>query len=191
MEALETTEQAARAAGTGGQALRPEEIFRAHAADVGRWARRLGGPGIDAEDVVQEVFAKVWEKHAGFRGDSQMTTWLFRITANEVLRRRRRGVWQRLFGGDEEQAEQVASRSPSAHERLEREEEIARLYRALDRLGEKYRVPLVLFEIEELSGERIAELLDLPVATVWVRLHRARARLVQALAGLDREEVAR
>ena len=47
-------------------ALDPAEVFRLHAEEVGRWARRLGGPGVDAEEVVQDVFVKVWERLSGF-----------------------------------------------------------------------------------------------------------------------------
>src|SRR2546423_1814126 len=65
------------------------EVYRRHAADVARWAARLGGPLIDVDDVVQEVFVVVNRKLPHFRGDAKVTTWLFRITDHVVRNHRR------------------------------------------------------------------------------------------------------
>src|SRR5262249_14147909 len=66
------------------------DLYRAHAQTVARWASRLGGPAIDVEDVVQEVFLVVQRRLDGFRGDAHVKTWLYRITANVVRWRRRK-----------------------------------------------------------------------------------------------------
>jgi RNA polymerase sigma-70 factor (ECF subfamily) len=66
-------------------------------------------------------------------------------------------------------------------EDLERREEGMRLYAALDRLPEKYRSVLILFTLEEATGDQIATLLGIDTNTVWVRLHRARAKLADLL----------
>jgi RNA polymerase sigma-70 factor (ECF subfamily) len=68
---------------------------------------------------------------------------------------------------------------------MEHRERQVRLYRALDRLPDRYRTTLVLYEIEELSGEQVAELTGTSVGTVWVRLHRGRERLVELLGQED------
>src|SRR5438067_5524112 len=78
-------------------------VYRAHAQDVARWAQRLGGPAVDVEDVTQEVFLAVHRKLAGFRGDSSLTTWLYRITENVVRHRRRKDRWRKRLSGSAEE----------------------------------------------------------------------------------------
>ncbi|MGC4118995.1 MAG: sigma-70 family RNA polymerase sigma factor [Myxococcales bacterium] len=166
-------------------AREPADVYRLWAPTVGRWAHQLSGPGADVDDVVHDVFLKVYQHLPEFRGESQLSTWLFRITANEVARRRRRAKLTRwLFGGTQEQQRQaldVASRSDGPLEALQREQEVAALYRALDCLRERDRTVLILFEIEGLSGEEIAQLMEARVGTVWTWLHRARAKLLVEL----------
>ena len=76
-----------------------EEVYRAHRGAVMGFARRLGGRHLDVDDVVQDVFLRVQKDLAHFRGDAQLTTWLFRITRNVVgLHQRRAKVRQWLRG---------------------------------------------------------------------------------------------
>jgi RNA polymerase sigma-70 factor (ECF subfamily) len=67
-----------------------EEVYRRHAVLVIRWASRLGGPALDVEDVVQDVFVRVQKDLHAFRGDAQMTTWLYQVTRNVVGHRIRK-----------------------------------------------------------------------------------------------------
>ncbi len=159
-----------------------DAVYRAHAQTVARWAARLGGPAIDVEDVTQEVFLIVHRQLASYRGDARITTWLYRITANVVRWRRRKERWRRWLGGSaDEVAGDVAAPSPAPDEALARRQAERTLYRALDGLAPKYREALVLFEIEGLSGDEIAEMMGARPATVWVWLHRARAQLLERL----------
>jgi RNA polymerase sigma-70 factor (ECF subfamily) len=75
---------------------------------------------------------------------------------------------------------------PTPVEELERRREGERLRRAIDALGESPRTVFILFELEGLSGEQIAELTGLKIDTIWVQLHRARARIRKRLAKEDR-----
>jgi RNA polymerase sigma-70 factor (ECF subfamily) len=162
------------------------EVYRAHAQRVAAWAARLGGPSVDAEDVVQEVFLIVHRLLPTFRGDAQVTTWLFRITQNVVRHRRRQGRWRRWLGGSaDDVAGNVASGRPTPVEDLERRQASDLVYRVLDGMSDRYRTVIVLFELEQRSGEEIAELLGTKVATVWVWLHRARAQFAKRLAKID------
>ena len=175
----------------GAEPIDPSEIFRHYAPAVGRWAHRLGGPSTDVDDVVQEVFVRAYEQLSRFRGESKLSTWLFQITLNEVRQRKRRARWVGwLTPGESERAVKEPEESPdlSPLSRLERSQDIRRLYRALDGLKEKYRVPLVLFEIDEMSGEDIAELMEVNINTVWVWLHRGRTQLLERLVALEEEE---
>jgi RNA polymerase sigma-70 factor (ECF subfamily) len=144
------------------------ELYRAHAQTVARWASRLGGPAIDVEDVVQEVFLVVQRRFDGFRGEAHIKTWLYRITANTVRWRRRKEKWRRWLGGSaDEVAGGLAARGPTPLESLE-------VYRVLDGMRERYRTVLILFEIEGMTGAEIAALMGAKVDTVWVWLYRAR-----------------
>jgi RNA polymerase sigma-70 factor (ECF subfamily) len=163
-----------------------DALYRAHAGAVARWAAHLGGPRLDIEDAVHEVFLVVSKRLPEFRGDAKVTTWLYRITERVVRGGRRRERVRRWIDfvrrGDVERSLSPPRLSPV--EELERRQSRETVYRILDRLTDKYRRVLVLFELEELSGEQIAELTGLKLATVWVHLHRARA---QFLAEMNRE----
>ncbi len=165
-----------------------EEIYRAHAGSVTRWASRLGGPGADLEDLVQEVFIRVQRYLPSYRGEAQLTTWLFRITANVVRQHRRRERW-RGFLGRSQDAEDGTTREPemSPEDQVAKHEASRLVYRALDRMKERYRTAIILFEIEDLPGERVAELMGITVANVWVLLHRARAELVKQVEAIRGE----
>jgi RNA polymerase sigma-70 factor, ECF subfamily len=160
--------------------LQLSEIYAAYGDTVARWVLRLGGPGFEAADAVQEVFAVVAQRLGSFRGDSLLATWLYGITENVVRRQRQKDRVRRWFLGGENAAEPVAT-GPQPLEILERRQAIALVYRALDRLREPYRSAFILFELEELSGQEIAELKGSPIATVWVWLHRARAQFLKHL----------
>ncbi|MFZ5468478.1 MAG: RNA polymerase sigma factor [Myxococcota bacterium] len=169
--------------------LTVEEVYRAHVQLVARWARRLGGPAIDVEDVVQEVFLAVHRKLGGFRGDAAVSTWLYRITDNVVRHRRRKERWRHWLGGtSEEVGGALESDAPTPSAAVEARQDSERVWRVLDQMKDKYRTVLVLFELEGMSGEKIAELTGARVATVWVWLHRARSDFSKRLAALEGKE---
>jgi RNA polymerase sigma-70 factor (ECF subfamily) len=152
-----------------------DELYDRYAPRVASWASRLAGPGIDAEDVVHEVFLIVQVQLPRYRGRDHLTTWLYRITAN-VVRDRRRREW-RLLRRHHHAADALGwASAPTPLDELERLQATALVYRILDQLRENYRTVLILFELEELPGEEIAELLGVKLSTVWVWLHRARAQ---------------
>jgi RNA polymerase sigma-70 factor (ECF subfamily) len=158
-------------------------LYAEHGQSVARWALRLGGPDFEAADAVQEVFAIAAEQLPSFRGESKIATWLYGITENVVHQTRRRERMRRWFLGQARQRD-VPALDTGPSEAIERRQSNALVYRALDRLREPYRSALILFEIEELSGEEIAELKHCKVATVWVWLHRARAQFLAQLTAL-------
>jgi RNA polymerase sigma-70 factor (ECF subfamily) len=165
-----------------------DALYRAHAGPVARWAARLGGPGYDVEDLVHEVFLVVRRRLPEFRGDAKLSTWLYRITLRVALQNRRKERFRRWFGGARrlEIEDAIAPSRLTPVDDLERRQDTEACYRILDGMPDKYRTVLILFELEELSGEEIAALTGLKLATVWVRLHRARARFlaeVRRMAG--------
>jgi RNA polymerase sigma-70 factor (ECF subfamily) len=170
-------------------ALNAAQLFVAYADAVASWASRLGGPAIDVEDVVQEVFIVVHRRLARFRGDASVTTWLFGITNNIVYQQRRKARRRHWFGRGEEPIDDVAPQ-PTPIEELERHRRAVAVYRVLERMRESHRTVLILSELEGLSGEEIATLTGLKLGTVWVRLHRARAEFSQLARKLIPDEIA-
>jgi RNA polymerase sigma-70 factor (ECF subfamily) len=150
------------------------ELYRAHGARVTRWVARMAGPFLDVEDLVQDVFVKAHQLLPEFRGDAEITTWLYRITENLVISRRRRERVRRWLRRTQEV--DVPIGYPTPLDELERREAQRLIYRLLEGVPERYRVVFILFELEGLPGEEIAELTGVKLATVWVRLHRARTR---------------
>lgn len=165
---------------TAPDALGAEDVRR-----IEGWVRRLAGPGCDAEDMVQEVLIAAWKGRKAFRGDAKLGTWLFRITEKVILKRRRsEGRFRRWLKRSEHEADHVAHiRGPS--DDLERQEKVRLLYQALDRLPEKHRTPLILFELEGLDTDDIGVLLGCTPNNVRVRLHRGRAQLFIELTQLQ------
>jgi RNA polymerase sigma-70 factor, ECF subfamily len=177
--------QAARPAVRGEAKLELGAVYREHAELVKRWALRLGGPALDAEDVVQEVFLVVQRRLHEFRGDAKLTTWLYRITLHVVHKQAGRQKLRRwLRGLVHDFAGDVPDEHLGPYQEVERQEAARLVYRALDGLNHKHRAAVILYELEGCSGEEIAELMGTKLATVWVWLHRGRARFLERLREL-------
>jgi RNA polymerase sigma-70 factor (ECF subfamily) len=135
---------------------------------------RIAGVG-DAEEVSQEVFVRIFRGLARFRGDSQLSTWIYRLAVNAALshveRRPRRAE------GEDALAHVAAEDKPATDPYL-----VARLEQALAALPAGYRAVLVLHDVEGLSHEEIGEILDCRVGTSKSQLHKARAKMRELLA---------
>jgi RNA polymerase sigma-70 factor (ECF subfamily) len=155
------------------------------------------GPSHDIEDVVHEVFLIACRRLNEFRGDAKITTWLYEIAVRVVQERRRmqRRTWW-LFGrvpaheswrearGTDETA-RIPADQPSALDLLERKEAAGALYQILDGLPDKYRTTIILFELEELSGNEIAAITKTSLSNVWIRLHRGRQQFLKRLLAYE------
>ena len=160
-----------------------DRMYERHVRDVHRWVGRLAGPRDDVDDLVHEVFLVAMRRRGEFRGDGKVSTWLFRISALVVKERRGRERTRRwLFNRHHHVLINERPAAVTPLDELERRERVARLYAALNRLPDRYRTPLILYELEGMSGQDIASLLDAKLNVVWVRLHRGRARLLRELA---------
>jgi RNA polymerase sigma-70 factor (ECF subfamily) len=153
-----------------GDRLAWRELYERHFTFVLRSARRLGTPPAEAEDVTQEVFAVAFRKLGRFES-GKLSTWLYRICANVVSdqhrRRRVRQAFAHLFSRTD-----ADERTPEGE--LEQSQAQAQVGKILASMSPKKREVFVLFEIEGLSGDAIAERVGCPVETVWTRLHHAR-----------------
>ena len=149
-------------------------LYDAHFEFVWRSLRRLGVREPDVLDIAQKVFLVAHLKLAEFEGRSRVTTWLFSICQRVASDYRRSAPVRREVATEASELERVSESHGVALEQLEARQK-ARLAEAiLDKVPETQRVVLVLFELEGMSGEEIAELLEVSVGTVRSRLRLAR-----------------
>ena len=130
----------------------------------------------EAEDVVQGVMLSIAHALPGFRGDSSLSTWIYRIATNAARDHLRR---QRSLPGMTEHHE-LCSEVDLSHAHI-RDEMGACIRSLIDQLPQSYRMVLLLSDYEECSNPEIAAILDLSLDTVKIRLHLARARLRQLM----------
>ncbi len=142
--------------------------------------RALSNPH-DAEDATQEAFVRAWVALPGFRRKAQFRTWLYRIVTNLCYNKLPRLRRELAALGEHDVADlpQETGADPAAP--LEAEEQRAFLHRQIESLPESYRVLIALRYQEELSYTEIAEVMSLPLGTVKIGLHRAKAQLRAAL----------
>lgn len=156
------------------------ELYRRHADFAWRTLRRLGVSETEAGDAVQDVFLVVHEKLGQFEGRSSMTTWLFTICRTVARKRRRKAHDARSHSPDARVEEELDLRADVARE-AEHNERLALLTQILSTFEVEQRNVFILFEIEKLTGEEIAELLSVPLGTVYSRLQLARKAFQKAL----------
>ncbi len=159
-----------------------DQIVAEHQPRVAALAYRLLGWSGDVEDVVQEVFLSVLKGLPKFRGQARFSSWVTRITINKCRTYRRRRLL-RLRWLDST-SRQVNASSGLVAERTLDQESVKRIHRAIRGLPMRYREVVVLRYLEEMPIEAIGEVLGTKPNTIEVRLHRARARLKEKLAGL-------
>jgi len=161
-----------------GRVERFEILVHRYQRLVATAALRMGTPREEVEDVSSEVFYKVYRSLGRYRPEHALSTWLYRITVNAALDRKRS---TRHESHMEELSPTLADGRRSVHEVASDRERARLLQEALERIPGHYRSPLVLAHIEGLPLEEIARILDLPEGTVKSRLFRARAMLKEII----------
>lgn len=150
-------------------------LYDRYAPCVHRFISALGIPMEEREDAAQDVFMAVYRSLGRFRGEAQLSTWIYRIAARHAGRLgRRRRVREFL--------NVLVLREPGpapVPDPSERASQLHLLDRLLRKLQPKKRVVFVLFEIEGLPVEEIARVVGCPENTVWSRLHHARAEMLK------------
>jgi RNA polymerase sigma factor (sigma-70 family) len=141
----------------------------------------------DADDITQEVFIQVFRSVSSFKGDSQFSTWLYRITIGKALdhekkkkRKKRFGFVQTLFGGDgEEQIHAVEFDHPGV--KMENKERANELFKALKQIPDKQRIAFTLHKLEGQSYQEVAGIMNTTLYAVESLMGRAKANLRTAL----------
>jgi RNA polymerase sigma-70 factor (ECF subfamily) len=156
-----------------------EELFTLFRGQVLALCLHITGSRADAEDAAQDVFLALHRSLRSFRGDSRLSTWVFRIAVRAAVR-----VKARRSSASNPAGRQARTALPGEEEmRAIHRVTASRLLAALARLSLEHRVVLSLFALRGLTHAEIAEILGVPVGTVWSRLHQARQRLGTLLEG--------
>lgn len=168
-----------------GESFDLDAVYRLHASDVSRWLRQLAHRD-DVSDLLHEVFVVAQRRSADFRGDASVRTWLYAIAVRVVAGFRRKQRLRRLFflepKPDEAPPEPIDEKTPFSAVASKRASEA--VHRVLDRLSERDRMLIVLFEIEGQSAAEIQVIAGLTPNGVWVALHRARRRFKEIFVDL-------
>ena len=160
-----------------------DRIYAEHHARILRYLTRMVGAQ-DAEDLAQEVFIRAAKAYDDFRHEAKIETWLYRIATHVAVDRLRGTASRRetLLG---QELDEVAADGQESVSSLE-EKTLRRAANECIRnviygLPENYRTPLILSELEGFTNREIAEIMDVSLDTVKIRLHRAKEQLKQAL----------
>lgn len=171
-----------------------EQIVVEHQAMVFRTLVRLTGRREDVEDLAQEVFLRLYRALPAFRGEAQLSTYLYRIVVNvaqDEWKRRRRlerplvSISASISTAGDENAptweDELEHPGPDAEQELVERQFQQLVEEQLQRLSGAERTVLVLYHQEELNYEQIAETLQLPIGTVRTHLHRGRKKLREGI----------
>lgn len=158
-----------------------EAVVRRHKNRIYRTCLAMLGDPVEADEAAQDVFVRLYDNFRKFRGESRLSTWLYRVAFNGCADRLRKSRSERM------DRTELAGMDPPSSDRpdrwLEEKETAARLRRALDELPEEFREVVILRELEGCDYAEISEILDVPIGTVESRLFRGRQKLKDLLSG--------
>jgi RNA polymerase sigma-70 factor (ECF subfamily) len=171
------------------------ELVRRYQARVMNLISRVLNDREASDDLAQEVFVRVFVHRRNYRRGSKLSTWVFTIAANlaknEIRRRVRRRNWFSLDAMQEAVGDSTSVLADSTEGRektLERQQAQQEIGRAIATIPEKYRLSLVLRDVEGLAYEEIAVVLGIPGGTVRSRINRARTMLKRKLQPMLRRD---
>jgi len=162
-----------------------QAIYSGHYPKIVRYLARTVGEA-EAEDVAQEVFVKVHAALDSFRGESKLSTWIYRIATNAAMdhlrsRAAKHGRNFELVHEGEDGEAALRDDKPAPDEFLIRKDMNQCIQGIVENLPENYRAVLVLSDLEGLTNAEIGEVLGISLETVKIRLHRGRVRLKKEL----------
>ncbi|MGH9511784.1 MAG: RNA polymerase sigma factor [Terriglobales bacterium] len=173
-------------------------LFYAHKARIYSVCLRMTNNTAEAEDLTQDSFLQVFRKLDTFRGDSALSTWLYRIAVNTVLMHFRKKALKQVSLDEpfSQDAKQVRREYGSRDGRLSGSVDRIALTRAIKELPDGYRTIFLLHEVEGYEHQEIAQLLDCSVGNSKSQLHKAKLRIRELLGhasvekGIEREKIA-
>lgn len=165
------------------QAINSGELFRRHASFVANFLVRLGVERSELDDVVQDVFMIAHRRGGYLPGPARPTTWLANI-ALRVNANRRRSQRRSRVNADMGPIERAVEPSADATETVAARQSLDRVQAALNTMDDDKRAIFILFELDEEPCDAIAAALEIPIGTVYSRLHTARKQFAKAHARL-------
>jgi len=165
-----------------------QNIYNEYYPKILQYLTRMAGPN-DAEDLAQDVFGKIHKSLDGFHGKSKLATWVYRVATNTAFDRSRSAAYQNAMkhvamegGADPEPDCVLEDHKPHSTDQLVIRKEMSDcIHEYIDKLLPDYKTVVVLSDLEGLSNKEIAEILDITLDNVKIRLHRARAKLKTVL----------
>lgn len=163
-----------------------DRVYKEFHLKVLRYVSKMTGPD-EAEDITQEIFVKINRSLDGFKGDSSLSTWIYRIATNATLDKLRAISGKSTNCISEHELESMDQNVWTDERQLNTDEEIVRaemndcIREFIGRLPAEYRTVMLLSDLEGMKNSEIAEILDISLETVKIRLHRGRARLKKEL----------
>ena len=163
-------------------------IFKGDYQRIFRYIMSMVHHTKEAEDLTQETFLRAYRSRNSLRDEGAQTTWLYRIATHVCLDRLRQYARRspKESEADIDQMDIAEPDTPSLQTVIEQDEMSACIQSYLNRLSDNYRAEKIIHDMHELTSPEIAQLLDVSLANVKIRLHRARGKLRSALqAGCD------
>ena len=155
-------------------------LVRPHLDTVRRFAFSFSGNWAEADDLAQDALVKAYRSLSTFRAQSSLSTWLYAIARTTFIDSKRSRA-SKARAREDDLDTSIDSGEEAADELMARREDIELLWARIRVLEPRFRVPLVLYDIEGMSYEHIASIERVPVGTVRSRLSRARAKLLELL----------
>ncbi len=170
-----------------------ESLYDQNAQMVLNLCYRMVGDEQTARDLAQDIWLKIFQKLDTFEGKSAVSTWIYRIALNHLynfFKQEKRRKWHQILeqdlrqvftGSDNSLEQRNDSEETGPHSRLEKKEREKIVWRCIQQLPPKQRIPLILFRYEALSYQEIATVLNISLQAVESRLHRAKRKLQKLL----------
>ena len=161
-----------------------KKIYDEYYQTIFQYVTRLVGPN-DAEDIAQDVFDKINSGLGGFKAKSKLSTWIYRIATNTAIDRSRSAAYkhakdQVAIEGDVDHDLACAPedhKPPSTDQLVIKKEMSECINEYIDNLPSDYKTVIILSKLEGMANKEIAEILDISLNNVKIRLHRARSKL--------------
>jgi len=161
-----------------------KKVYQEYHPRVLNYITRLTN-NFEAEDITQEVFEKISRGLKGFKGESKLSTWIYRIATNMALDKLRSSSFKRktneLSEGEQDRNVWTSQKNPPIDKQLIRKEISECVIEHIDKLSSDHKTVILLKEIEGFSNKEIADILHISLETVKIRLHRAREKLKKIL----------
>ena len=166
-----------------------EELVSAYEKKIYNYCLRMTNSKEDAEDLTQEVFIKVYKSMKSFKGNCQLSTWVYRIAHNICIDKYRKIKANVISlshpkGREDGREVELASVDPSPEEKMITREQQKFLMECINGLKPEYRSVIILRDVQHYSYEEIADILGVPLGTVKSHISRARTALREAVGSL-------